>query len=81
MDKAPNKGPVGKDDEGELDGMMPEHQERYERDGQKDVIDGPRSLDPFDHRAPDSDHTPNHTTGPKISKPEYGKFSSGRFGL
>ena len=75
------KGPVGHGAIGKEDWPMPEAQERYEANGVADEVGGDRSLDPFSHRAPESDHTPNHTAGPKPSKPEYGKFSTGKVGL
>lgn len=70
----------GKDEEGKAE-LYVEPQEKYEEEGGRDEITGGRSLDPFDHRAPESDHTPNHTAEPKKAKVEYGKFSTGRFGL
>lgn len=73
MKTGPNKGPQGHSDYGADSEYMPEPQERYEEEGERDVITGDRSLDPFDHRAPETDHTPNHTEGPKPSKPEYGR--------
>jgi hypothetical protein len=82
MSKIPIKGPVGKDAEGHLDWPMPEEQERYEEEGaHADLVDGNFTQDPFSLKAPESDHTPNHTAAPKKEKAEYGKFSSGRFGL
>lgn len=70
--KAPNKGPQGKDREGN-DSYMPEPQEKYEEEGERDVVTDIPSLDPFALLAPETDHTPNHTAGPKPSRPEYGK--------
>jgi hypothetical protein len=64
----PNKGPQGKDEEGRMDWPMPETQERYEEEGDRDVIVGERSLEPFDHRAPEDDHTPNGKTVLKDGK-------------
>ena len=69
-----NKGPVGKDREGG-NSYMPEPQEKYEEEGQRDVVTDIPSLEPFDLRALDSDHTPNFTKGPKPTKTEYGKFT------
>lgn len=70
----PNRGPQGKDDEGELGGFMPEEQERYEEEGEHpDLVGGEPTQDPTTLRAHEGDHTPNHTKGPKPSKPEYGK--------
>ena len=76
----PNKGPQGKDQEGG-DSYMPEPQEQYEESGGHVGVTDVPSLEPFDLRAPESDHTPNHTKGPKPSKPGYGKFSTGEVGL
>lgn len=78
--KAPNKGPQGKDDEGHDNPKAVGCQEEYEGGQLVAVTDIP-GLDPFGLRASESDHTPNHTKGPKSEKPEYGRFSSGRFGL
>ena len=77
----PNKGPQGKDDEGDGEENMIGCQEEYEGGEKVDLKDGNFTQDPFSLRAPESDHTPNHTRGPKPAKTEYGKFSTGRFGL
>ena len=80
--RGPNKGPQGKDDEGRMDWPMPEAQEKYESGSvESDLCDGNFTQDPFSLKAPDSDHTPNHTKAPKSGKPGYGKFSTGRVGL
>jgi hypothetical protein len=81
-EKLPIKGPQGKGTAGADRWPMPEPQERYEEVGGRiDKVDGNFTEDPFTLRAPESDHTPNHTSGPKPSKPEYGKFSTGKVGL
>jgi len=78
----PNKGPQGYDEKSYSELTPPEPQEHYEaHDEHRDVKDGNFTQDPFSLRAPESDHTPNHTQAPKSAKPEYGKFSTGRFGL
>jgi len=54
---------------------MPEPQEEYEEEGgHVDIVDGNFTQDPFELRAPETDHTPNYMKGPKVSKPSYGKF-------
>ena len=75
-ERVPIKGPVGKDEEGNLDGFMPEAQERYEEEGgrSRDIVTDVPGLDPFRMMAPETDHTPNFTHNEKQSKPEYGKF-------
>lgn len=81
-ERVPIKGPQGRDEEGNLTPPMPEPQEKYEgNDEHPDIVDGNFTQDPFSLKAPESDHTPNHVKGPKSGKTEYGKFSSGRFGL
>ena len=76
------KEPKGKGPEGREDWPMPEAQEKYETNGvNADPVNGNFTQDPFTLRASEDDHTPNHTSGPKPSKPEYGKFSTGKVGL
>jgi len=72
--KVPIKGPQGKDEEGRLGWPMPEPQEAYEEEGGRiDKADGNFTQDPFELKAPESDHTPNFTSAPKSGKPEYGR--------
>ena len=78
MDKAPNKGPQGKDDEGDGPDSLIGCQEEYEGGQHVGVTDIP-GLEPFSLRAPEGDHTPNFTKEPKREKAEYGKFYSGRY--
>jgi hypothetical protein len=66
-EKVPIKGPVGRDDEGG-DSYMPEPQEHYESYGEHIGVTDIPPLDPFDLKAPEGDHTPNHTKAPKGSK-------------
>ena len=65
-----SEGPKGKAEAGRQDWPMPEAQERYEEEGKKDVVTDIPSMDPFDLKAPETDHTPNHTSGPKQAKTE-----------
>jgi hypothetical protein len=75
-EKVPIKGPHGKDDEGELEGAMPEVQEKYEEEGEHvDLVGGEPTQDPTTLAAHAGDHTPNFTRGERQPKPEYGKFS------
>jgi hypothetical protein len=62
-----DKGPVGKDEEGNLD-VMPEPQERYENNPVKDVVTDIPSMDGFELKAPEDNHTPNFTKAPKGGK-------------
>ena len=55
------KPPKGKSDYGN-DAQMPEPQERYEEEGLKDVVTDIPSMEPFDLKAPEEDHTPNGKT-------------------
>jgi hypothetical protein len=83
-ERIPIKGPVGKNNEGRRGWPMPEPQESYEENGvHSDLVDGNFTQDPFTLKAPEADHTPNASSsgGIKKGKPEYGKFSSGKFGL
>ena len=70
------KGPVGKDHEGNVTKGMPEPQEYCEENGEhKDFVgDNEVVQDPTTLKAPEDDHTPNHTRAPKSGKPGYGKF-------
>lgn len=63
----------GKSDYGE---EAREPQEKYEGKSSKvDLKDGNFTQNPFELMAPETDHTPNHTKGPKPAKPEYGHFT------
>jgi hypothetical protein len=76
--RIPIKGPIGKDDEGELDGAMPEVQEKYEEEGEHpDLVGGDPVQNPTVLTAHYGDHTPNFTRGERQPKPNYGK-SEGR---
>jgi len=67
----PIKGPQGYDPKSHATITPPEPQERYEaHDEHVDYKGGEPAQDPTTHRAPETDHTPNHTKGPKIAKPE-----------
>ena len=73
--KVPIKGPQGKDDEAGILKHGAEFQEHYEeRNERPDLVGGDPTQDPTSLKAPDSDHTPNTTKGPKSAKPNYGKF-------
>jgi hypothetical protein len=68
------KGPVGHANIGREDWPLPEVQEKYEANGvNADLVAGEPTQDPTSLRAPETDHTPNHTKGPKPDKPNYGK--------
>ena len=73
--RIPIKGPQGKDDESGILKHGAEFQEMDESDGKR-VYSVPTGFvqDPTELKASDEDHTPNHTKGPKPSKPEYGRF-------
>lgn len=81
----PGRGPVGKDEEGNLEGVMPEHQERYEENKERmDVVGAEPPQDPTELRAHEEDHTPNFTREARQSKPLYGRYKghgSGGVGL
>jgi hypothetical protein len=77
----PNKGPQGPKEIPEGDDALLGCQEEYETDMHHVGVTDIPSLEPFELKAPESDHTPNHTKGPKPSKSGYGKFSTGEVGL
>lgn len=71
-----NKGPRGWD-EASHSLSAKEPQGKYFTNGERDIITGARSLDPFDHLAPETDHTPNFTKGSRQSKSKYGEYHDG----
>lgn len=68
MSNVPIKGPQGKGTAGRTDWPMPEAQESYEEEGKRDVVTDIPSMEPFDLKAPEGDHTPNGTTVLKDGK-------------
>jgi hypothetical protein len=62
-------GPKGKSDYGN-EAQMPEPQEYREANGEKDVVTDIPTMDPFELKAPEDNHTPNMGGS---SKPNYGK--------
>jgi hypothetical protein len=68
MNRGPNKGPQGKDDEGDGNEAYIGCQEEYEEEGHKDVVTDIPSINGFDLKAPEDNHTPNFTKAPKGEK-------------